>query len=58
MLSCGLHKDNLHQLVQQRRVVLKVFQQSAFNHVVIAIGQLIQQDADLANVAVELVDFA
>jgi hypothetical protein len=58
LLSCGLHKDNLHQLVQKRRVILKVFQQSTFNHIVIAFGQLIQKDADLSNVAVELVDFA
>jgi hypothetical protein len=58
LLSGGLHKDNLHQLVEKRRVVLKVFQQFTFNHIVIAIGQLIQQDTDLTDIAVELVNFA
>lgn len=56
LFSGALHKDDLHQLVQQRRGVLEVFQKLLLNHIEIAFRQLIEQDSDLADVPVELVD--
>ena len=54
-LSCALHEDNLHQLLKQRRVVVKVIHELLLDSFKIILRNFVEQDAKFADLGSELV---
>ena len=54
-LSCAFHEDDLHQLLQQRGVVIKVIHELMLDFVEVFLRDLVQENTKLADLGGELV---
>ena len=48
-LSGRLHEDDLHQLIEQTRRVLELGEELGLDRLEVALGDLVQENADLTN---------
>ena len=54
-LSRALHEDDFHQLLQKRRIIVKVIHELMLDFVEVFLGDLIQQNTKLSDLRGELV---
>ena len=54
-LCRALHEDNFHQLLQQRRIIVKVIHELMLDFVEVFFGDLIQENTKLSDLRGELV---